>query len=31
MIRHFYAGYRKPLDRIRVFMAGAAVVRRVLG
>jgi cellulose synthase (UDP-forming) len=32
MIRHFYAGAtRNPLGRIRVFMAGAAVVRRVLG
>ena len=31
MIRHFYAGARKPLDRIHVFSAGAAVLRRVLG
>ena len=31
MIRHFYAGgYLKPLDRIRVFRVGAAVLRRVL-
>ncbi|HME83625.1 MAG TPA: hypothetical protein VKG91_03515, partial [Roseiarcus sp.] len=32
MIRHFYAGAsRSPLGRIRVFSAGAAVLRRVLG
>jgi len=33
MIGHFYAGAatRKPLDRIRMFRAGAAMLRRVLG